>query len=177
MTFRPLEFGRYTFLKFLVVPLYTRIKRAHVLDHFMRGQVYGFIKANPGAHYNLIRRNLEINNGALAYHISVLEREKFIRSRMDGTMKRFYPSDMNIPHGHELTEMEKRILGVIRKSPGSSQKEIASALGLSPQVVNYHIKSLARTGVLRLARVGKRTLCYYVEDLDPDDRVDHDTPT
>ncbi|MCK4614561.1 MAG: winged helix-turn-helix transcriptional regulator, partial [Thermoplasmata archaeon] len=122
------------------------------------------IKANPGAHYNLIKRKLNINNGALAYHISVLEREKFIRSRMDGPLKRFYPSDMNPPKGHELTEMERKIIEVIRANPGFSQKEIAITLGLSPQVINYHIKALARDHRLRLARVGKRTLCYVNED-------------
>jgi len=162
------ESGRYNFLKFMVLPFYTRLKRGKVLDHFMRGQVYGFIKANPGAHYNLIRRKLEINNGALAYHISVLEREKFIRSRMDGTLKRFYPSDMNIPTGHELTEMERRIIDVIRANPGFSQKEVALTLGLSPQVINYHIKSLGRNHILKLTRVGKRTLCYLSDDVELD---------
>lgn len=165
------EAGRFEFLKFAIVPLiplYTRIKRGKVLDHFIRGQVYGFIQANPGAHYNLIRRKLEINNGALAYHIAVLEREKFIRSRMDGTLKRFYPSDMNLPSGHELTEMELKLLNVIRANPGFSQKEIALTLGLSPQVVNYHIKSLARNHILRLTRIGKRTLCYVNEDMELD---------
>jgi len=159
------ESGRYNFLKFMVVPLYTRLKRGKILDHFMRGQVYGFIKANPGAHYNLIRRQLEINNGALAYHIAVLEREKFIRSRMDGTLKRFYPSDMNLPTGHEFTEMERKLIDILRANPGFSQKEIALTLGLSPQVVNYHIKSLARNHILRLNRVGKRTLCYINENV------------
>jgi DNA-binding CsgD family transcriptional regulator len=162
------EAGRYNFLKFLVIPLYTRLKRGKILDHFLRGQVYGFIKANPGAHYNLIRRTLDINNGALAYHIAVLEREKFIRSRMDGTLKRFYPSDMNLPQGHELTEMERTIIDIIRSNPGFSQKEIALTIGSSPQVVNYHIKSLARTHVLKLTRVGKRTLCYMNEDFELD---------
>lgn len=162
------EGGKYNFYKLMVVPLYTRIKRGKVLDHFMRGQVYGFIKANPGAHYNLIRRKLEINNGALAYHIAVLEREKFIRSRLDGTLKRFYPSDMNLPTGHELTEMERKLIDVVRANPGFSQKEIALTLGLSPQVVNYHIKSLARNHVLRLTRVGKRTLCYINEIIELD---------
>jgi len=162
------ENGKYNFMKFMMIPFYTRLKRGKVLDHFMRGQVYGFIKANPGAHYNLIRRKLEINNGALAYHISVLEREKFIRSRKDGTLKRFYPSDMNVPTGHELTEMERRIIDVIRANPGFSQKEVALTLGLSPQVINYHIKSLARNHVLRLTRVGKRTLCYLNEDVEID---------
>ena len=162
------ENGRYWFLKFMLVPLYTRLKREKILDHFLRGQVYGFIKANPGAHYNLIRKKLNINNGALAYHISVLERERFIRSRRDGTLKRFYPANMNIPKGHELTEMEKRIIDVVKANPGFSQKDIANTLGLSPQVVNYHIKSLARAHILRLGRVGKRTLCYLSEDFEPE---------
>lgn len=162
------ESGRYSFLKFFFLPLYTRIKKGKVLDHFLRGQVYGFIKANPGAHYNLIRKKLDINNGALAYHISVLEREKFIRSRMDGTLKRFYPADMNVPSGHELTEMERRLIEFIRANPGFSQKDISNTLGLSPQVVNYHIKSLARNHHLKLTRVGKKTLCYYNENSEID---------
>ena len=165
------ESGKFAFARIMVVPLiplYTRLKRGKVLDHFMRGQVYGFIKANPGAHYNLIRRQLDINNGALAYHIAVLEREKFIRSRIDGTLKRFYPSGMNLPSGHELTDMERKILGIIKANPGFSQKEVAFTLGLSPQVINYHIKSLAKERFLMLTRVGKRTLCYLNDEVELD---------
>jgi hypothetical protein len=85
------EVGLYAFL-LPFVALFTRIKSEKVLDHFRRGQIYGFIIATPGAHYRQIKEKLEIGNGTLAYHLHVLEREGLIKSQNDGLKKLFYPT-------------------------------------------------------------------------------------
>src|SRR6266702_4746015 len=56
-------------------PLYTRLKKEEVLDHFVRGQVFGVIKAEPGTNFTEIRDDLGLSNGTLAYHLRTLEVE------------------------------------------------------------------------------------------------------
>jgi hypothetical protein len=70
------------FFKFLVIPLYTKIRREEVLDHFTRGRIYGMIESSPGVHYTLIKKKVGVGNGTLTYHLSTLEREGFIRAEI-----------------------------------------------------------------------------------------------
>ncbi|MCK4971335.1 MAG: hypothetical protein KAS77_12425, partial [Thermoplasmata archaeon] len=53
----------------LLMPLFTRLKKKEVLNQFTRGEIYGFIKANPGVHLTAIKENLGLANGVLAYHL------------------------------------------------------------------------------------------------------------
>jgi len=154
------EPGKYKFFAFLF-PLYTRLKKEEILDQFLRGQIYGYIKAHPGAHYNQLKRNLDVNNGNLSYHLKVLERERFIKSERDGVNRRFYPWGMKVAKdAFHFSDVQRQIVDIIEKNPGMSQKEIAKIAGMSTQVINYHIRILTQAQVLRLGKRGRKTLCY-----------------
>ena len=149
----------------LFAPLYSKIKKDDVLDNFVRGQVYGHIKTNPGTHYSRIKRTLGIKNGSLAYHLRTLERSEFIKSKFDGKFKRFYPCGMAIPDpsGTVLSEAQKKIVGVISKNPGITQSDVAGILNVKKQNVNYHIMQLVRANILQVIGIGRKTRCYLNE--------------
>ncbi|MEE9340758.1 MAG: winged helix-turn-helix transcriptional regulator [Thermoplasmata archaeon] len=149
------EVGRYGFLS-LLVPLYVRLSRSQVLDHFVRGQIYEYIKLNPGDHYSSIRRELSLSNGLLAYHLSVLEKQNFVKSQREGKLKRFYPVDMTIPRkkGVRLSDLQVKMLRRIDKNPSITQGQLAGLLGVSRQTVNHNIKLMERAGVLEAERDG-----------------------
>jgi predicted transcriptional regulator len=157
------EVGKYRFLM-LFVPLYSRIKKEEVLDHFLRGRIFEFIRENPGEHYNIIKKELGLKNGSLAYHLNTLEKEDYIKSKRDGMYKRFYPKNMEVPAKPKmrLSPVQQNIFDVIKISPKITQKDIAEALKISQQVVSYHVNQLIELGVLRSERVGN-TLTYYIE--------------
>ncbi|MBM4247901.1 MAG: winged helix-turn-helix transcriptional regulator [Euryarchaeota archaeon] len=162
------EYGKYWLLSFLFVPLYTKIKKDDILDHFVRGQVYGYIKANPGEHYNSIKKALSLKNGTLVYHLKTLEREEFIKSVADGRFKRFYPREMKVPEPSEelvlrMNHIQHEILKIIRENPGISQKEIARRIGLSTPTVHYHINIMMSARVINVRRVGRETQCFVEE--------------
>ena len=142
-------------------PFLVRIKREEILDQFTRGRIYEHIRKNPGDHYNSIGKELELNNGVLAYHLKTLERENYIKSERDGMYKRFYLTEMKLS-GHVITlnKTQERILGIIIGKPGISQKDIAHKLGLSTPTINYHVNMMVNAGFVRLVRKGKYTMCY-----------------
>jgi predicted transcriptional regulator len=160
------EFGKYKFILFFI-PLYTRLKKEKVLEHFTRGRIYGYIQANPGEHLNAIKRALEINNGAIVYHLNTLERMGYIKSRIDRSYKRFYPTKVKIPERSmgELIQIQKDIVRAIKDSPGISQKDIAAKLDISKQLVNYHIKILADAGFVVIKSDGKSVRYHLADDL------------
>jgi DNA-binding MarR family transcriptional regulator len=163
------ETGRYRILVLfsMLLPFYAKMSKEDVLDQFVRGQIYGFIKTNPGAHYNQIRRQIGVKNGTLSYHLGVLEKTELIKSRREGLKYRaFYPTGMNFPKKERfrLTDLQIQIIASITNSPGMTQKEIARLLDQKPQTVNYNIKVLEQAGLIDMEKKGRKTICYPAPD-------------
>lgn len=163
------ETGKYKFLALLVlaIPLYTRIQKEDVLDQFVRGQIYGYIRTNPGVHYNQIRRGIDVKNGTLSYHLRVLEKTELVKSRREGFRYRaFYPTGMKFPKKERfrLTELQIQIIDVIKNNHGITQKDIAQKLNQKPQTINYNIKVLDQAGLITVIKKGRKTVCFLEEE-------------
>jgi DNA-binding MarR family transcriptional regulator len=163
------ETGKYKLLALLplMLPLYTRIQKEDVLDQFVRGQIYGFIKANPGVHYNQIIRDLDMKNGTLSYHLYMLEKTGMIKSRKEGFRYRaFYPTGMKFPETerYRLTELQLNILKTIKENSNISQRDIAKKLNKKHQTINYNVKIMQQAGLIGLRKIGRKTSCYVNED-------------
>jgi len=166
------ESWKYFLFSVMLAPMYVKLKKSKVLDHFVRGQIFGHIKTNPGAHYNEIKEVLGVANGVLAHHLRTLEREEFIKSRKEGNLKRFYPMDMNIEvdkHGIQLSQAQIEIINILKQNSGISQSDIARRLNKDRRAIAYHIKEMERMNMVRLERNGRETNCYLgdVEILPP----------
>jgi predicted transcriptional regulator len=145
----------------LFLPLYVKLRKEEVLDQFTRGKIQGYITAYPGEHYSSIKAQLGLKNGALAYHLKVLEREGYITSVRDGVFKRFYPKEAPLPRRRsQYSAIQEMILEHIKEKPGISQDRLAQMMKVSNQVINYHIKNLLATGAIKLERQGKETRCF-----------------
>jgi predicted transcriptional regulator len=161
------EIGKYKLASF-AIPFYTKLNKSEILDHYTRGKIHGYILANPGEHYNSIKKALELSNGSFAYHLRVLEREGIIKSKREGMYKRFYPYGAQIPHenGRRLTDTQKIIVERIRVIPGITQKEVAILLGINRSTVNYHINKLSESGIVYTERKGI-TVHYFLHPNSP----------
>ena len=153
------EAGRYSLLV-AFVPLYARVRKDEVLDNSVRYLIHGHIIDNPGLHYKALLRELDLSNGLATYHLEVLEREGFIRSVRDGTLRRFYAADVRVPSEARLTpaQVESAIRDMVYKHPGISQKQLIEELGLARRVVGYHLHEMVRAGVLVAAQRGRNTV-------------------
>lgn len=159
------ESAGFSLFKIFAFPLYSRIKKDEVLDHFVRGQIYGYIVSNPGKHYNSIREKLQVTNGTLSYHLRTLEVQGFIKSRKESIYRRFYPIEMKFPRdkGVKLSDMQITILAALRRRPAPTQKDIAEDLGISQQVASYNLRILARKGLVQVRKEGRKRM-YYPDD-------------
>ncbi|UCC94152.1 MAG: winged helix-turn-helix transcriptional regulator [Thermoplasmata archaeon] len=156
MTF---EFTKYA-LVLMVLPLYARIKKHEVLDNKTRLAIHGLVVENPGMHYNEIIREFDLTNGVAAYHLDVLEREGFVRSVRDGTLRRFYSSSTKVPGDHRATPDQTRehILEMVTENPGINQKTIVDELGIGRTLVGYHLKTLIDEGYIEAHKQGRFTV-------------------
>jgi len=141
--------------------LAARLRREQVLDHFDRGQIYGYVVANPGATMMLMHRDLRISLASLPYHLHTLEREGFLRSQKEGRHRRYLalekaPSAIGVL----LSRFQNAVLDAIRARPGATQSEIAEVLGTKRQNVHYNVKRLAVHGLVRMEGWGRNKKCF-----------------
>jgi predicted transcriptional regulator len=155
------EIGTMALMSLIFLPLYTKLSKKDVLDHFVRGQIFGYIKVNPGDNYATIKKNLDLNNGVLTYHLNVLQKEGLIKSWTNGTHKYFYPHGVKIPgNGVKNPSIYDAILKSIQDSPGITVSDIAAVNGISKQLANYHVRKLASEGKIELERKSLFKVCF-----------------
>jgi predicted transcriptional regulator len=158
------ELGRYRILLLIFVPLYTRIKKEKVLDHFHRGRLYNYIENHPGVTFTEIKKKFSFKNGNLVYHLNFLEKTEFIHSSKEGRHRRFYIKGVFSKYEDftiYLNEIQKKIISVIGQNPGATQSKIASILGTSRQKISYNINALEYASIIRSVREGSRKIRYY----------------
>ncbi len=156
------------FVLALFIPLYTKLRKDQVLDHYARGRVYQFIELNPGEHFNAIKRALDLNIGTATYHLEVLHRSGLITSRQDGIYKRFYPTNVPIPpaNGNGVSEVQMRVLKVIKDTPGVTQKELAKLFEIRQSTLNYQVTKLGEKGLIKMEKRG-RNVHYFANQTTP----------
>ena len=163
------EAGRFALLIFILVPLYTRLKPDQVKDQFTRGQILGYVKANPGETYSSIRKALRLSNGQFVYHARILETQGLIKSVKDGANRRFYPEGMRIPRevkDVKLNQVQRIIYTIILEYPGISQSRISKMVKLAPSTVNYHVNIMTKVGVVERRRSGRLSLCFAADEIE-----------
>lgn len=162
VAFSTKKLGAHSLLPFFV-PLYSRLKRKEILNHEARDVIIGYIKENPGEHFNSLKSKLDFRNGTLAHHLHILERERVIKSVRYGKYRRFFPMGMMVSRKAYPTELEQEILEVVRDRPGINQKTIAKQVQKSKSTVNYHINKLRRSNKIRTEKSGLSLKHYVVE--------------
>jgi predicted transcriptional regulator len=149
-------------LVLLVLPLFSRLRRDDIMDNKNRYFIHGLIIDRPGIHYSEIMREFGFTNGVAAYHLSILEKEDFIRSVRDGRFKRFYSKYTQVPREKMRTPEEVRwgIIDHVKTNPGCSQKDIVDALGISRDSAGYFLREMVKEKKVDSSRKGKYTIYF-----------------
>jgi DNA-binding MarR family transcriptional regulator len=145
--------------------MFYRINSERALDHFTRGRIFGYLQANPGANYTMIRESLRLSNGTAAYHLWVLERLGFVRSVSKGRIKQFYPQGVSLSQGSLiLTRLQYSILDLLEAEGPLSQANIARSLEMSRQRAHYNVKVLRSLELIEQTDDRKEKLSFKGEE-------------
>ncbi|HLE45588.1 MAG TPA: Ig-like domain-containing protein, partial [Thermoplasmata archaeon] len=127
-------------------------------DSEIRGAILYYVRVHPGDCYMDIKRNLQLNDGVVTYHLARLEKDVLIKSAIRGARKRYYPAQVRVPleNGGELHEIQQRMLRLVAKEPGMPVALLAEQLGVSYQLALYHLRKLAGADHVGLERRGLR---------------------
>lgn len=152
------------------VGLFSRLRGDEVESHPVRGKLVAAIEAQPGIHFQELRRRAGLANGAAVHHLRILEEAgRIVGRRADGYTCYFARGvDAKLMSALPTlrSQSARSILAAVRERPTASNRDVASRTGLSPATVSYHLRRLREAGlvaserrggatVLRLTRVGR----------------------
>jgi DNA-binding MarR family transcriptional regulator len=129
----------------MLAPLYLRIPEPQLLNSSMRGEIYSAIVMNPGLTFTQVRAQVGTASGTLQHHLRVLERGGAVRRVRVGKYTRFYPATQR---ALRLSPPEERIARALAETGGSTQASLGRMLGMSRQLVHYHVGHLEERGVV-----------------------------
>lgn len=141
------ERGRFRLLWLVMAAVAPARKKASVVDHFVRGQIYQAIRDEPGVHFSEIVRRAGVGNGTAVYHLRLLEEAGLVRMVSDGTLTRLYPTDRPLDkRTYELHGRDRETLTAVEQLPGITQKALRSRLKRSASAVSRSVGRLAILG-------------------------------
>lgn len=149
---------------------YARVHGDEVLEHPGRAEVYERVKAFPGVNFVQLSEGVSFGASTLNYHLRVLERNGYITSVRDGRYLRFFDRTTGSYAGNRKmavsalrNETSAAIAKHIRDHPGVAQYDLATAFGVTPSTVTWHINRLAQQGLVQKSREAQHTRYYIGE--------------
>jgi predicted transcriptional regulator len=135
---------------------------------FQRGRLFGYIESNPGIHLSALTRLSGLGNNQVTYHLDRLEKEERIWSIREGRLLIFFAD--SVPVGNPISSpileinfsknsIKRAILMELNKVDlmdlkGPNGGQLAKEIGISPQVISYHLRSLIRWEMVNRKRIG-----------------------
>lgn len=134
----------------LLMPLYSRLRDSDPLDNYRRGMIHGLILAHPGICLTDIKEALSISNGALVYHLGVLQRSGDVICRRSGALTRYYINGAPLSQVAKfgLTDLQIQIVRLVISRGHTTKMDIQQEVGASRQVVHYNLKKLVADNIL-----------------------------
>lgn len=148
----------------LLLPLYTRLAREHLLEDGVRPKIVDLLKAEPGLGITDVCQRLEIGWGTAVHHLTRLENAGLVTSQDAGRRRRFFlPGETAVRRTAVCvlsSDLNRRLLNLIQERPGLSQQEVCGALGISAPLAHKYLARLIRGEFVNAVRQW-RTVKYY----------------
>jgi len=134
-----------------------------------RRDIYNYISLNPGAYLRKIFRGVGLAMGDTQYHLSVLEKKGYVKSRKIGKHRHYYP--MSVNSGREelilvylKQAVTKDILVYLIENIGATQSDISNFKHFATPTICWYMKRLINSGLVVGVKEGT-VIRYYVNDI------------
>ncbi|MEA3201657.1 MAG: hypothetical protein QOE90_3085 [Thermoplasmata archaeon] len=136
--------------------LYSRISPSRLLAHPQRRRMRDAVAASPGLGVNELQRAMGLAKGVFDHHLHRLLTAGHLRAVEDGQRRRLYVPGA-VPEGGQLP-LGERVIRFLAERGETPTTRLAAELGVSRQALHYHVKRLAREGLVTARRDGNEVL-------------------
>ena len=124
------------------------------------------IAETPGIRYRELLRLTGLSNGALEYHLRILERTHKVNvDRSGGRRGRYYPVDILADESHIIgfirNNVSRQIVTFILENELCTFAEILEHIKKAPSTLSWHLKRLSKAAIISVT-YGKEYQLYQV---------------
>ena len=113
------------------------------MDHVVRGQLIELIRENPGLTVSQVKSHTRIPRSTLLYHLSILEGNGFITSKIWAGYRHFFPTgELLGDMPNYSTPTADRVWDLIRANPGLTMNQLAKLTDTTKQAVKVNLARL-----------------------------------
>jgi DNA-binding transcriptional ArsR family regulator len=130
-------------------------------------EIFKVLSHNPGLRIRDLKDLLPKERLTIV-KLAFLEQKGYVSSVRTGLKRRFYYNGVDQDHSITVSHdpVPTRIVHEITSNPGIWEARLAQNLGLSQQIVHYHLRKLQTAGFLNTRKEGKRK-CYWLPGSEP----------
>ena len=143
------------------------------LEHETRRMLYEHITAHPGVSFKVLKRVFDLNDSTLRYHLDYLERSEKISFGLESGKRRYYPhlakhviirNPELDSEPHRLSQSQERLLNIMKRRPGISQKELVRLTGFNRLTLINNINKLMDLCIVRKVPSGNGVCYEFIEN-------------
>jgi predicted transcriptional regulator len=119
-----------------------------------QSKILKVINQYPGIRYRELARQTGLANGALTYHLNILERINYINKYRHDKTTRYYPADISSQDikvlSHLRVHSEKVIVQFILYHDLCTFNEIVEHSRKAPSTISWHLRRLCEDGIVKV---------------------------
>jgi predicted transcriptional regulator len=142
------------------------LERGELMDNQLRERIMDLLVENPGCYLGKMGRDLRVPTSTLKYHLNILRSFDMVTTVKKGRCRHYFPKRRRFTD-HEkrmFAALEhaptRRMVEIVRQSPGISQAGLVSTTGLSQSTVAWHMGKLEEMALVLAERRGVKE--YYL---------------
>lgn len=142
------------------------LERQELLDNQLRERIMDLLVSNPGCYLGKMGRDLGVPTSTLKYHLNILKSFDLVTTVKKGRCRHYFPKRRRFTD-HEkrmFAALEhaptRRMVELVRATPGVSQAGLVQMTGLSQSTVAWHMGKLEEMGLVLSERRGVKE--YYL---------------
>jgi predicted transcriptional regulator len=142
------------------------LERQELMDNDLRGRIMALLQESPGAYLGKMGRDLNAPTSTLKYHLNILRSFDLVTTVKKGRCRHYFAKRRRFTD-HEkrmFAALEhaptRRVVEIVRRSPGISQAGLVATTGLSQSTVAWHMGKLEEMEIVHAERRGVKE--YYL---------------
>lgn len=147
----------------------SKLMRDEILDNENRERIFNLICKNPGIYFNRITKKLNLSNYILAWHLKMLIKFNFIRSKRIENHEVFF--DINLPPENDemysfmSKEKSRKIINyLLENQEGITKTKLSKELTIHSSTISKYVDRLEIHKILLKKKLTNKTLYFINEE-------------
>jgi len=140
----------------------TKLMKEDIIDNPTRNEIYKYIKQNPGRNINEIMKTHNLGSNLALWHLSVLEKFQFVRSKKIRNRCVFFKFDSDPKfdqlHYYMANDIVQAIINLMKNGRPLKITEIADGLKKNHNTIKKYLEALTDLKLVEIEKEKSRNL-------------------